>query len=674
MKPGNTKLARRFAGACVAIALLLVVPPAQAFSIGNPFKAVGNALGSVARGVGNIFGQGLAGLAGPTISTFTDEANKLSAEIIAKVDAMAEKRINQVDAVLGNRINQIDGVMAKNIDVVDKIMGTRIADFDKLLDEKIGAVDIVATKAIQNAEDSFIRVIRYAAVLLLIAALVGLLAYLVITRFRTLPPDSIQIGAATTVVAALVVFGASFFLTPPAGEKIQLLAADFSKAARASYRSGELNDAVTYTKQLTVVYPTNPTYQIFHKITEVQRDLFYRPTMIKSVQGANALLPRVRRIGELVDDIGLEKQTDEFSGFLRHEASATAAIVLWQLANTREEERLALCAAADALGDLTPSPTATSDKATPATWLAYSYLRWSDATYLGNAAEFNCRKGKETTQFKALRAKAEGSLQAFDAAFDNRPDSIRSILFFNRESTNYFREASRLYTGLIVHDAQSMLPTTGTRTDAIKKNHRDERDKLASLLVANWINFTEKMVNDGAVKSSDIILAATGLPAAMAIRAQRIRDLADGPPRALTQAGCADTINKLKTTAFDGKDPLAALGRLYSEKVRNLLCVEQVYFDGALTAAETDLKSSSSRDEAQEKSDQSKMAIARAEVLTSLVTCIKENATNLLGHASCTTDELKTEPLVPFVQWLTRGPQPAPAPAPPPEPRYAMVR
>jgi hypothetical protein len=306
MKASDKKLLRVLAATCLTISLLLITPPAQAFSIGNPFKAIGNALGGVARGVGNIFGQGLAGLAGPTISTFSDEANKLSAEIIAKVDTMADKRINQVDSILSNRINQMDSVMAKNIDEVDGRIGNRIKDFDKLLDEKIGAVDIVATKAIQNAEDSFIRVIRYAAILLLIAALVGILAYMVITRSRSLPPDRIQIGVATTVIAALVVFGASFFLTPPAGEKIQMLAEDFTKAARNSYRSGELNDAVTYAKQLTVIFPTESTYQVFHKLTEVQRDLFYRPTMIKSVQGSNALLPRVRRIGELVDDIGLE--------------------------------------------------------------------------------------------------------------------------------------------------------------------------------------------------------------------------------------------------------------------------------------------------------------------------------------------------------------------------------
>ncbi len=195
---------------------------------------------------------------------------------------------------------------------------------------------------------------------------------------------------------------------------------------------------------------------------------------------------------------------------------------------------------------------------------------------------------------------------------------------------------------------------------------------MANQLVANWIIFTKKMVDDGAVKSSDIIMAATGLPAALAIRAQRIRDINDVNARGLTQAGCADTINKMKTVPFDGKDALAALGGLYSEKVRNLLCAEQVYFDAALTQAENDLRSSSSRDEAAEKADQSKMATVRAEVLASLITCIKDrNDAALLGHTACTQDELKTMPLVPFVEWLTRG-QPTPAPAT--GPRYAMVR
>lgn len=662
----------------------------QAFSIGNPFKAVGDALGGVARGVGNIFGQGLAGFAQPTIHTFADEANKLSAEVIAKIDVMATNRINQLDSVIGARINQVDDVMAKNIEKVDLTISDKIKNFDLLLDQKIGAVDIVATKAIQSAEDSFVRIIRYAAILFLIAALVGVLAYMIITRSRALPPQSIQIGVATTGVAAILVFAASFFLTPPAGEKVALLSKDFEKAAFAAYRNAELNDAVTLAKQLTVIHPADSGYYAFHKLAEIQRDILYRPTVIKSIKGTNELLPRVRRVSQLIEEIGLETKTDKFSVFVKQEVAATAAVVLWQLASTREQEQMAICSAADALGELSQADGAdVSDKiarrGSAFTWLAFGYLQWAQSVYLGNSKDFRCAKrdGKsdtKTTAFSELLTTAKPLIEAFAASASEAPESIRAIVSFNTEATKYFKEASRLYTGMIVHDAQWQLSASGDRSETSKKNHQIERDRLAEELIAQWSNFSSLIEKNAAIKSSDIVMAATGLPAALAIRAHKIRYVSDVNQRMLAREGCVALVNLMKDKPADaqqqfGKDPLYLLARMYSAPVRNLLCVEQTYFDGVLSGTEKELTLASAQPQkAEEAKQQAAISVARSEVLTALVTCITESGdAKLLGHVACNDEDFrKGKQLQPFMEWLTR--QQTTPNVPVSAPRYAMVR
>ena len=42
-----------------------------------------------------------------------------------------------------------------------------------------------------------------------------------------------------------------------------------------------MNDATLFAKQLTVIDPTDLKYGALHKVAEIQRDIFYRPTLLR---------------------------------------------------------------------------------------------------------------------------------------------------------------------------------------------------------------------------------------------------------------------------------------------------------------------------------------------------------------------------------------------------------
>src|SRR5262249_5174447 len=150
------------AAASLAIVSLIALPPRGSAEI----PVVEQALGDVARGVGNVFGQGLAGLAGPTINTAENAADNVITRALALADGVLKERIGQVDTMLQARIVQIDAVINKNLNDLNHDVEKSIRELDIILDEKLGMVDITATKWIQNLQDAFIVGTRYLAIVI----------------------------------------------------------------------------------------------------------------------------------------------------------------------------------------------------------------------------------------------------------------------------------------------------------------------------------------------------------------------------------------------------------------------------------------------------------------------------------------------------------------------------
>jgi hypothetical protein len=675
------RAAGRLSGLLICVVFLTAIPSnkSTAFHIGNPFKGVERALGSVARGVGNILGQGLDGLCAPTINTFADDVNKVLAE-----------RIIQADAMIGARITQIDGLMTNKLNQFDHLLQGTIQQFDALLDQKIGAVDIVATKAVQNAEDSLIAVLRYGAALFLIFALIFVVTKLVITRSpkEALSEPFLTSGFAAIAIAAAVAVGGSYVISPPAGAQIAKLTTNFQNAATTAYRHGEMNDASIYAKQLTVIDPTSIHFAAFQKVAEIQRDILYRPTTLKSVPGANEILPQISRLQQYTNDPLIKSSNDEFSKFIVEQASATSAVVLWQLAQDKELENEALCSAADAIsmfeGSLTSKDVASvQTTATPFIWLSYSYLRWGAMVSRGSTSTASC---EDKVALAKITADLEPTLAIFDQA--EPPDSIKHVVTFNRAAVTYFAQASPMYTAIVIHDtAMQVLP--GAADIAA---HKAERDKLAERLMSLWSNFLSSTMSDPSISFSDIGIGAIGLPAALAYRAQLVRDVPGAGARHLTQPVCAAVINDVNTLTPDqlkakyeaihppGEPAAAAqidaiyhLALVYqSKQIRNLICSEQVAIDNSLSTTEASLTAAAKKPLAQELSD--RQLIAKDGVLTSLAACkaVGTEPSPWTGHPVCSDSDFGAATPIqtqPYTEWLASI-----GPLPTNNVRYAMVR
>lgn len=656
-----SKRARRLSLKIVAFQLVclafLVSPTSEtdAFSIGDPFKAVGHALGEVARGVGGIFGQGLAGFAGPTIGAFADQANQVVAEAVAKLDTMLTARLNQTDAILAKNLNDLDGRIGK-----------RISDLDQILDQKIGAIDIVGTKLLQNTEDSFVTILRYAAILALISAIVFVAAHAVMNRKigEIFPSPTTGAAMITAVIGALTVILASTLLTPPAGARIAKLNSDFQNAAMQAFRYAELNDAVLYSKQLTVIDPSSTGYAALQKIAEIQRDVLYRPTTLKSSTGANELLPRVRRLLQFANDL---TPSDKLSQFDQREVNATTAVVLWQLARTKQEEAAALCAAARAVqlfGDSEPS------QASPFIWLSYGYLRWGQMLFEGSNLGVPCPSG----DLKELLQSANKTIIRFDVE-KTQPDSISHIVKFNKDAASYYREAGRLYTSMIVADAEYQF-----RIDPAKQKHKDQRDSFAQQLLDAWAKFAANQ-RDSDASTSDVGLAAVGLPAALAARAQAILTNPAPASRLMSSAACKAIIDARATNTVASRapyekvagtnkpDPIYALADIYpSTGIKNAICVDQIAYDAQLQALETALVAAFNTDSANETPARKAIAARHEAVISSLVSCLVERPDAGFGRSGCSDDEVKQNGTRPFQEWLSGVPVRAETM------RFAMVR
>lgn len=692
-------------GIILIVAAFLTLTPSPTFAW-NPFKAAGDALGSVARGVGNIFGQGIAGLASPTINAFSDDMNKVLAERITQIDKVMEARLTQVDNILSTRINQVDTVIGKSLSEFDKTLTNNINLFDELMDQKIGAFDIVTTKAVQAAEDSMVSVVRFTAIIFLIAGGIFVTGKFLIsnyqkTGFRAGWSETLVAGIGTVAGSAVLVLVSSYLVSPPAGGRVNRMLVDFKEATLTAYNYGELNDAATYAKQLTVLDQSSVEFAAIQKVTELQRDILYRPTVLKSAEGANELLPRLRRLDMFVQDDKFKSSKDPFVEFVKRQISATSAVALWQLAQNRATENVALCNATDALMRLNQEVTGKSERsikenimatATPFDWLAYSYVKWSSAVAQGSYSAIECT-GTDRGILQPQLASLKELIIGFDSA--DPPQQIAQIVQFNRAATRYFVEASPLYMAMIMQEAAASVPTQAS----FKLQHIQARNELADRLINLWTNFANQAIEQGWSKT-DIGLAVVGMPAALAVRAQLTRYVADPAARTLAGATCTDTSNSLGNAAKfnnlkpDPAGPLVQVDTIYSllriygsSTLRPAICNDQLAFDGALKAFEMKIYQAVRGDGVEEEAG--RIAAMNSDIIAGLTVCQPNSDENFgwAAHPICTKKafekvrdpwEIKTipasDPNSVWLKWIDPGNPPQLPNDDRKRARYAMVR
>lgn len=511
----------------------------------NPIKIIGDAAGGVFRGVGSILGQGIAGLAGPTID---DAANQMQRVAGGAIDA--------ADRAAGRRIDQLNDKIVKAIEETDAIVTKHLAELDEILTKKLGAIDIIGTKQINNFEQSISEIVRYASLLFLITAGIFVVFTIIVKRYSTgslskFGFDQIAAVCCLLFVCSLLAFGASFIITPPSQAKLVALKNDLLKSYKYAMRLGDLNGATFYASQLNSLDSANFASRLLVETADIQRDLLMRPALIKTPKGALELNSRISRLERTWDLVQETKADSSSVAFLEYELNATAAMILWQSARTEQDEVVAACAAHRALllysqrREIEKSPDL--EDASPYIWLAYAYANWASVRDLqGN---WKCNDG---STLSSSRETLKPLLTKFDTS--TRPNPlVDQVIRYDRAATNYYVKASRLYSTILVTDTQFRY-----KAPPEKPPHRLERDAAAADLLAAWDEFVKVIKTIPGLQGSNLVLATNGLPFAIMQRALLLKG-ADNRP-AFDLAACNAISTQMAGTDVNARNAAEATG------------------------------------------------------------------------------------------------------------------
>lgn len=542
------------------------------------FDSIGKTVGGFFRSVGNVFGQGLAGLAQPTID---DTANQMQ--------RVGMSLVEQADRVAGKRIEQISEKISQAIEKTDEILQRQLAALDELLSKKLGAVDIIGAKQIFNFEQSAISVVRYASLMAVVAALFIIVG---VYLFKRLSADNYEkMGVRPWAVAATIVFvlsGMSFVTTtiirPPSQGRLNVLRSDLLKSYRYASQLGDLSGATYYASQLNVLDSSQLGTRLLVELTDLQRDLLSRPALLKTVRGSLELNSRAARLDRTWDLISEQKLGFNDLEFLPNELSATAAMIVWQTARVERDELAAACAAATALRDFNAaSGSSAAENGSPFVWLAYSYARWAAVRTAGSSYECDDKQ--------KLSAKLQ-LIQPALANFDkSRPNPVvEQAVLYNRLAIRYYAAVSRSYSRMIVADTQY-------RWKANKAPYQIERDLAADEISAAWAEFLTAVQQIPGAKGSNMVLAINGLPLGLAQRAASLKGSDPAARPAFDAGACSATIGQMANP-----DPAARLAAektrfgqflaLFDPGIQQFVCNEQAATDARIVLFENTIVSS----------------------------------------------------------------------------------
>jgi hypothetical protein len=538
----------------------------QQTSAGNIFSEVTASLGEVTKGLGNVLGQGISGLAAPTINDFTDAANGVVARTLQLGNDVLAQRITQLDEAAKARLSQVDVLANHLLDKLNSDLTSAIDQIDKILDDKIGSAQVAVQRATFSLQNSLLTVAFYFVAVVFIAALAFLMIRRSLNRGVSGSPSSKQVLTGLGFVAAtsIVVVVALYILKIPLSGQLLQLEAEMQSNTLKSYRAASFNNAVTYAKQLAILEPNSTKFQALEKLAEIQRDVLYRPTVLKSPRGAVGFQPKIRELDELVSDKVISGSNDELSEFVKVETDASTAVILWQLGQGLQNGQIerGLCAAINSaarfwgknrsIGDAEANKIFVETEATPFVWLASRYLKWGSFIYREKDPPLQCQRGLQSVSFQGELKKLDKMVAAFDVA--SKPSSIAHIVNFDDYALEYFEKASYLYSALIVADANFEL-TRGDKDPQKREWYFNARNRWADQLMDGWTQFMSKIGKDTSIAGNDIIVASIGIPAALAIRAQMIRNIPSATSRALSNSAgierveysCSTVISDLQT-------------------------------------------------------------------------------------------------------------------------------
>jgi hypothetical protein len=241
--------------------------------------------------VGNLIGQGIASLAGPTINRAADSFGGAATNAGITVEA-------QLNADLTQRIKQVDDIIGKQFDQTDEVLTNQLPQLDKVLSEKLGQFDVIGVKQVSNLGGTITNIVRYGFILLAISGIVIALTLFIsnlVKNKKLSYIDTIPVGGAAVLTLAVVLVSNWREIRPDSFAPRDETPAKLSQSYRDAVKLGDLNRARYYAVQLSTLQ-IDESYAFMADFADLQRDLIARPALFKTVKGSLELITRMNRL------------------------------------------------------------------------------------------------------------------------------------------------------------------------------------------------------------------------------------------------------------------------------------------------------------------------------------------------------------------------------------------
>ena len=344
----------RYVLCTLTIVLTLFIPmPSYSFfgniSIGGVHLPCAIGCGG-SRGIVNL---GFAGdavnsfVTGPSIEGFQNAANAAADRATAKLDEVItrqkadffEKLTELANSQRALLITQLNDATQNALLGLDDILQRQLREADLLLESRLGTLDVVLTKNTQELSSSLKRLLIF---VLIFSALGYILWLLYVRKFvdnRPIAPYLPRMGAILGLSLSLAALVYVVTLANDAIARKEVLSS-FESNFGKSLKEQNFDYAVYYSTQLQFIDRFNEKYNAQAEKARLLRDVFSRPALYRSANGARELLARLGNA---------QKGYVRATGRLDVDLNILYGFAIWQRGDDRFSEYVAASILADQL-------------------------------------------------------------------------------------------------------------------------------------------------------------------------------------------------------------------------------------------------------------------------------------------------------------------------------------
>jgi hypothetical protein len=441
--------------------------------------------------LGDLIKGGNEALFGPTVDNFEQSGKRVVDYAGTKADEQIKKALTdlqgvlagerkQIDQSIVDRLADLDAISQESLQALDESLRKSLDEGDRMLEARFGSLNTIGITQVAAIEITLHRVVVFAAIM-------SFVWFFVVKLY----PEYVNglnrrrvIAKTVVCLTGILVLILGYFLLPN-----QRVVEDLARRHLDAYNTGigdlDFRSASFHAVQLRTLDFFDKDYRFLAEKSSLMRDVFYRPTSYKTIEGLRETETQLRALLETKRDSDVE---------------AMFLLVTWQARRDRYTQYLVANGCSQLLEMASRHGANTFALAPIALHYLNSYLTNPLADRELEILGKDFRQAKEgapddiySTLYKfqnlaTLRASLNAAQQ--NPIFANTQKSpLYSSIAYGSITSKMYRTALPSYMGMA--NAQALL---AAETDPARiKVLTEARTVLAGKLVAAWDDWTEAM-------------------------------------------------------------------------------------------------------------------------------------------------------------------------------------